>query len=274
MGISSEKTSYEITFSLFVDRKNLMIQIAMMRCSSLFVLAVGACFGSFFLVPLSAISLSGLKLPPLTDFCPQCDISQTFQSSGCNVSRVPVDPKFTVEAITGNWYNVMGTRNELTAISTLPTVSDLRSTIVEGDFGDTIRVYMCAHHSLLGGLGYDRCPSSEYELLISEGNVLKPEVPPVILPLTGLMPRLAIDKIQQRVIAVDAELMVTYSCLIPLADGSCTTAGLFLGVMSRTKQLSPAALERVKAIVQSTCIKFEDLETYAQTGSYPFYVPT
>ena len=50
----------------------------------------------------------------------------------------------------------------------------------------------------------------------------------------------------------------------------CTT---FTYHISCYFQLSPAALERAKTIVDSTCINFDDLVTHAQTGDYPFLTP-
>jgi len=248
----------------------------MMFPTFLFTWARVACLGHFLIGSLSAMSLSGLsalKLPPLADICPQCDLAKILQSSECNVSRVPVDPKFTIEAISGNWYELMGTRNELSAVSSLFTITDRRSTFVEGEFGDTVRVFTCGRQVFLGGLAQDICPNGEFELQITENNVLKSAIPEILRPLNGLVPQIDFDQIQKRVISVDDELMVTYSCLVPLADGTCTKTGLFLAVLSRTKQLSPSALERVKTIVASTCINFDDLETHALTGDFPFYEP-
>jgi len=91
-------------------------------------------------------------------------------------------------------------------------------------------------------------------------------------PISFLSPLL--NRVQVLLTAMDEEFIAIYSCLLPLADGTCAKDGLLLDIHSKNKQLSEAATERLKAVADSTCINFEKLRRIKQDADYPFYVPS
>lgn len=201
------------------------------------------------------------------------------ESSGCDVSKTPTVGDFNNSQILGNWYHLYHSKNELTDKmgSDLYKVSNVRSTIAEDAFYPTsLHVFLCSTNTYFGGFfSHDVCPSANYKINIHPGGIHKLEMPSVVKPvLASLVPRLNFDKIEQRVIALEKEFAVFYSCILPLDDGTCAKNGLYLEIYGRGKQFPMESMEKVKAVVGTTCLNFDNLKQVAQEGDHPFYVPS
>ena len=84
-----------------------------------------------------------------------------------------------------------------------------------------------------------------------------------------LVPYYRYGGVQIRIIDVNAEYFVWEYCVI--FNGKCPQQGLSIGVFTKRKILSAAALKRLKAVVNSaTTFKFEDLDVVDQSEDYPF----
>jgi len=203
----------------------------------------------------------------------------TLESSGCEFSKASTVGDFNNSQILGNWFHLYHSKNALTdkLTSGVFKVSNLRHTIAEDAFYSTaLHVFVCARNTYLGGLySHDICPGANYKFNIQSGGILQLEIPSVVQPaVASLVPRLSFDKMEERVIALEKDYVILYGCILPLDDGTCAKNGLHVDIYGRDKQIPTESMEKLKAVVGTTCLNFDNLIPIAQEGDFPFYVPT
>jgi len=219
-----------------------------------------------------------LELPKVDGLCQAChELPSFFESTGCNVSSVPTVANFTPSSIIGNWYQLYYGGPDLLQKfhSDFYTVTDVRFTIAgDSRSPDVLSFYRCGLNSYFGGFyTHDVCPAGAFKMSFDNG-VLTSDALEVMMPIASLITRIKFDQIQVRLIAMDDDFIVTYSCLLPLEDGTCAKGGLHLDVHSKNRQLSAAARDRLKVLTDATCINFEKLKIIKQEIDIPFYEPT
>lgn len=216
---------------------------------------------------------SGSGLPDVSALIPK------LESSGCEISKTPTVGIVSSSQMIGNWYHLYHASNVVTKNlnSELFKVGEVRNTIAVDAFDPAIlKVYVCSTNTYLGGFySHEVCPAINYQVSIQPGGVLKADVPSIAKPiLSAIAPNLNQDHIEQRVIGLEGDFLVIYSCIIPLEDGTCAKNGLSLEVYGKSQQLTPESLEKVKNLVKATCVEFENLEQIVHGKNLPFYVPT
>lgn len=195
------------------------------------------------------------------------------EASGCNVSATPVVPNLSASSIAGNWYQLY-TSKQAMAMNPF-SFSNIRTTIeVDDFFPDTIKISVCTLNQYFF-FKHNVCPALTYEMVVRADGVLVAPMPDSFKPfIAAMVPNFRFDQIQERVIAIDEEFLVSYSCVIPLPNDECAKKGLFLTVYSKNKELPPATVARLKAIADSTCVKFDELQIVQQDQDLQFYSST
>lgn len=232
-------------------------------------------------LPLPGVLLPELRLPDITGICDGCQFLPPLESTGCNVSSVPVATGFEHSLLKGDWYlafyNHDGILKRIFESTGFYSVNNVRFTIAGDIFPDQFRVYQCNKYEFLGGLiSRVSCPNVEFGLITKEEGVYGPDLPSLLLPIVRtLVPKLNPEKIEIRVIGGDFEnFVVFYGCDLPMEDGTCAKGGLAGGVLTKTMEVSPSVLTKIRSAFASTCISFDvTIKKMMQNSNYPFPEP-